>query len=655
MTFVAAPLLLGLVLVAIPLWLHRTHREAPRRGFSSLFLMRAAEEPVHAERTLRYLVLLALRCAVLAAAALAFAGPLLSGLLREDPGATGGDEGRVPLVVLDRSLSMARPGVWDEAVGLVGRVAADGAAVVVGAGADLELLAASPASIAPEAARLGFGGLVSRVAAVAANLPQAGTGFAVHLVSDFQATAVPDRFNALIEGGTLPLTVHPVGGAEDNWAVESLRLSEDEAIARIASHADTRREAGVALRIEDTVVGRTTVTLSARARKEVRFALPANAGEAAQDIGVVVLLEAPDALPADDMARAVLRARRSSVLAIVASRDAAADYLAAAADAAGLPFAPIRISGRGGTGEWPPGVEVAALLDPGGLTADLSRRVSRLLAGGGGVLLAVGPRTAGAGSIPFVEQAVQRTVPTHAGGAGVVVEDPGHPAAGEGWSDVAIFRNVVPAEPNAAEPILSLPDGRPLLAEYRVGPGRVLVLYTGLEREWTTLVVRPAFVRFVADALRYLGNDLGALEALAGAPVQVPAASVQVFDAEGARVLGLASTADRPTVRLSEPGFYTVRTPGRSTLLAVNVDPRESDLRVADPALLARWQDAIGAEAAGSAPIAGTGGEPDVADQGLPLGIWLLGLLALLLVVEPLVANVGRATGLLRSARSAPA
>ena len=642
MTFVAAPLLLGLLLVAVPLWLHRTHREATRRGFSSLFLMRAAEEPVHAERTLRYLVLLALRCAVLAAAALAFAGPVLSGLLREDSGAGGREDGRVPLVVLDRSLSMARPGVWDEALRHVERLAADGAAVVVGAGAELELLTASPGSIAPQASRLGLGGLVSRVAAVAANLPQRETGFAVHLVSDFQASAVPDRFNALIEGGTMPLTVHPVGRAEDNWAVESVRLSGDEAIARVASHAEARREVQVALRVADAVVDRTTVTLPPRGRTEVRFALPPGTEAAGEDTGLAVSLESTDALPADDVARAVLRARRSSALAIVATRDAAAEYVAAAAEAAGLPFEPIRVGARPDSGDWPASVELVALLDPGGLSADVSRRVSRLVAGGGGVLLAVGPRAAGAGMLPLVEQAVERTVRTRPGDARVVVEDAGHPAAGDGWRDVAVFRSVVPVEPAAGEVILSLQDSRPLLAEHRVGPGRVLVLYTALDREWTSLVVRPTFVRFVADALRYLGNDLGALEAVAGAPLHVPAASVQVFDADGARVLGLASTTDRPTVRLSEPGFYTVRTPGRSTLLAVNVDPRESDLRVADPALLARWQDAIGAEAAGSAPVVGPGAEPAVAERQQPPGIWLLALLALLLLVEPLVANVGR-------------
>ena len=274
-SFVAAPLLLGLLLVAVPLWLHRTHREAPRRGFSSLFLMRPAEEPVHAERTLRHLVLLAVRCAVLVAAALAFAGPVLSGLLREDGGSGGADDGRVPLVVLDRSLSMSRAGVWEEAVRRVEQLVADRAAVVLGAGGELEWLADSPGSTAPEAAHLAFGGLASRVAAVAANLPQSGRGFVVHLVSDFQASAVPERFNALIEGGAWPLMVHRVGEAEDNWAVESVRVSGEEVIARIVSHADTRREVGVALHVGDAVAGRMMLALPPRGRTEVRFALPA--------------------------------------------------------------------------------------------------------------------------------------------------------------------------------------------------------------------------------------------------------------------------------------------------------------------------------------------------------------------------------------------
>ena len=196
-----------------------------------------------------------------------------------------------------------------------------------------------------------------------------------------------------------------------------------------------------------------------------------------QDVGIVVSLESPDALPADDVARAVLPARRSSALAIIASRDAAAEYVAAAAEAATLPFAPIRVGGRQDSQDWPADMELVALLDPGGLTAEVSRRVSRLLAGGGGVLLAVGPRTAGAGMLPFVDQAVERTPRTHAGGARVVLEDADHPTVGDGWRGVEVFRSLVPVQPTAGETLLALEGGRALVGGTpgRIGAGAGLV------------------------------------------------------------------------------------------------------------------------------------------------------------------------------------
>ena len=199
MSFLAAPFLFGVLLVAIPLWLHRRHVDAPERGFSSLFLMRAAEEPIRAERRLRHLVLLAARCAVLVAAALAFARPMLPGWGFGDGfgggfGADGGlgETDRTQLVVVDRSLSMSRPWVWSEAQDRV-RELTDGRAVLVGAGAELELLGAARGAM-PGAGRLDFAGLLSRVDGLAGTLPDAEAGFDVHVVSDFQASALPARF-----------------------------------------------------------------------------------------------------------------------------------------------------------------------------------------------------------------------------------------------------------------------------------------------------------------------------------------------------------------------------------------------------------------------------------------------------------------------------
>ena len=662
MSFLAAPLLAGLLLVAVPLWLHRTSRAAPERGFSSLFLMRAADEPVHAERSLRYLVLLAARCALLVAAALAFARPVLSMLGPQDScvetagEACAADSGsaadRIRLVVLDRSLSMRRPAAWEGALQRVEKLVAEGPARIVAAGAELELLA-TVRGASPGAGRLDFAGLAARLDTLAASLPEGGSGVEVHIVSDFQASAMPARFNALIDGGRWPVTLHPVGAPTDNWSVESVRVERDAVVARVASHAETQRDLRVSLRIAGVEEERVAVTLAPFARTEAHFPRPASLAEDADDVAVEVALESGDALAGDNLRRWVHRGRQSHPLPIVASARSGtgADYLAAAVDAAALPVAPLRIDTLDAEASWPGGTGVVALIDPGTPSEPVMRRITRHLDGGGGVFLAVGPRVSSSGRVPFLDQALEAGDGRRRTNARVVVEDPGHPAAGDGWPEVEVSRSLVPVDADTGRTILALEDGRPLLVEHPVGRGRLLVLYTALDREWTSLVVRPAFVRLVGDALRYLGNDPGALQAVAGEAVSVPASSVQFFDADGARVLGLASTTGRPTVRFREPGFYSAHTPGRRALVAVNVDVRESDLRPTDPAVLARWQEAAGAvpaEAPTRSAFAGTGAEARLR----PLAPWLLGLLALLLLVEPVCANLGsRLRPLLQFAR----
>ena len=649
MSFLAAPLLAGLLLVAIPLWLHRTSRTAPERGFSSLFLMRAAEEPVRTERSLRYLVLLAARCALLAAAALAFARPVLSMLGPQDgcvetageacAAGSGSAAHRMRLVVLDRSLSMRRPAAWEAALQRVRELVAEGPARIVAAGAELELLATEH-GVSAGAGRLDFAGLAARLDTLAGSLPKGGSGFEVHIVSDFQASAMPARFNALIDGGRWPVTLHPVGAPTDNWAVESVRVERDAVVARVASHAGTRRDLLVSLRIAGAEEEHVAVTLAPGARVEARFARPASLADA-DDTAVEVALESGDALAGDDLRRWVHRGRQSHPLPIVASARSGtgADYLAAAVDAAALPVAPLRIDAMDAE-TWPAGIGVVALIDPGTMSEPLLRRVARHVEGGGGVFLTVGPRTSNGGRLPVLDQALEAGDGLRGTNARVVVEDPGHPAAGDGWAEVEVFRSLVPVDADTGRTILALEDGRPLLVEHTVGRGRLLVLYTALDREWTSLVVRPAFVRLVSDALRYLGNDPGALQAVAGEAVSVPASSVQFFDADGARVLGLASTTRRPTVRFGEPGFYSAHTPGRRALVAVNVDRRESDLRPADPAVLARWQEAAGADP-GDAPTSSSFARTGAGLRLQPLAPWLLGLLAVLLLVEPVFANLG--------------
>ena len=76
------------------------------------------------------------------------------------------------------------------------------------------------------------------------------------------------------------------------------------------------------------------------------------------------------------------------------------------------------------------------------------------------------------------------------------------------WRDLTVFQVVKRAEPETGEVILALDDDTPLLVEYPLGAGRLMVLTTALDPEWSSLVVRPAFVVFMANLLGYLAEDL---------------------------------------------------------------------------------------------------------------------------------------------------
>ena len=278
------------------------------------------------------------------------------------------------------------------------------------------------------------------------------------------------------------------------------------------------------------------------------------------------------------------------------------------------------------------------------------------------MLTFVGPRTRRARSLPFVGEVGSTVFNTN---LQVVVRDGGHPLAAGGWSAVSVDQALV-LPTGLGQPILSLVPragestgspqpgsarglplateggGLPMLVEQRLGPGRMVTLLTALDREWSTLVLHPAFVGFVANAVDYLAGEF-VRSGRAGEALPVTSGNLQLFDADGTRVLALGDTTGGSgnVLRVSEPGLYTVRMPGRETLLAVNVDPRESDLAPVPADLLERWQAAAQrgtAPASARSAEAATAGEP----RQNPLAPLLLALGLALLIAESAAANVGR-------------
>ena len=629
MSFVAGAFLLGFAALAVPWGLHRMNERAPAQTVvASLMLMREVEEPLHTRRKLAHRALLALRLALLAALVLAFAQPVVE----SSAGFIAADRARpARLVVLDGSFSMRRAAVWSEALatarGLFDAEAGDRA---VYAGERLTVLP-DFAAVEPGWSRFDFVGLPDRLAAIVAALPEPAAGWEFHIVSDFQASAIPERFNALA-GGIWPFVLHPVGGFESNWAVESIEVSEQRIGVVVASFAALGRALTVRYAGEQA-----DLHLAAGSRQRATFALPPSAhSQTAHEI----VIAAADALPDDDVRRFVLPAAQSATIAVLAENaDAnALGFLAAALEASGAKPTVVQ-----GSTDWPSSPAALVLLDPGELGPAMQRRVERHLQQGGGALLIAGPRTRRLGRLPIGGDALATRVSVSAGRR-VVAADASHPIAGEdwaeGWQDVSVERYLTLAAP-ARETILALAgDGEavggvaPLLVERSFGKGRLLILLTALDRTWSSLVLRPAFVGLIGNAMDYLAGRRP-LHANAGEPLALPGASAQIFNAEGARALALSETGGRPVARVDSPGVYTVRLPGRETMLAVNVDVRESNLRPVPTTFLERWQEATEQQAPAASP------QPASAPAYRELAPWLLALAAALLVAESLAANIG--------------
>src|SRR5262245_11353141 len=200
-----APLfLIGLLGIGVPLWLHRFARDTrTKEPFASLMLLEPSRIHQSREHTLRYLLLLALRIALLVLIVLAFAQPSL-------PWRTPPLEGRdrtLHVIVLDTSLSMREGERWSRAVekarALINALRPADQAMLVTADSRVRVvkgpvnqsaadeLRTALSGVQPTAARLDYGMLMTSAPSwIGTERP--ATVF--HLITDLQQTATPLQF-----------------------------------------------------------------------------------------------------------------------------------------------------------------------------------------------------------------------------------------------------------------------------------------------------------------------------------------------------------------------------------------------------------------------------------------------------------------------------
>ncbi len=680
--FLAPLLLTGLLAIALPLWLHRVARANPtQHPFASLMFLEPSETQRTAKRTLRYWLLLAARILLLVLLVLAFAGPLVSpSVVPERAG-----NARLHAIVLDGSMSMQHSDRWQRAVEAAeavinGASSGDRVMLVSAVGRriqvvreptpanDVGAVRAQLRTLAPGVERLDYGLLMSTAKAW---LGDAGMPVQLHLISDLQQSASPLRFADLEPPPGTQLVIHDIArdSALDtnvNTFVRSAAIATNDArklLARIATNSPRAERREVILSVDGKEVARRPVEFAAvpAALSPAQLGSEGGAAEtppaapAVRDLEVEfpdlalgagahrieVDIEPKDAIASDDRYFAILQNSDPKVLLI--ARDTSSDesaYFGAAIESLSAPRLVVDKQAAAAVD----GLQLAnyamiVIADVNALSSTAQSRIKEYVAGGGRLLMAVTPGIARQ-KPALLEDVNIGEVVTKPAQVGAVQSS--HPILrnASDWHRVRFFR-YLQVRPAATDKVLvALEDRTPVLIERQQDNGRVLLLTAPLDRAWNDLPIHSLFVQFIADAARYLvEQDPTTQTARVGGPVLTgltAASGGQIFDPQGNRVLALGEVAAVDRFIPDQAGFYEIRGAGGQKWLAVNVDPRESDVTRLPDAQVERWQ-------ALKAPPAATDAGTTTADDGAPvkrsIGYLVLLIAALFVVVELLMAN----------------
>jgi hypothetical protein len=652
-----APLtLLGLLGLAIPLWLHRFARKTDtKHTFASLMFLESSDVQRNRRQELRYWLLLLARLLLVLLVVLAFAGPQW-----RVPVKAGAAGAALHVIVVDTSLSMRYAGVWDRALeqaqSKVTQVRGGDRMMLVAADHRLRVLkeaafagdsgafVAAIRDLKPGESRLDYGALASGATGWGA---APGERVVVHLITDLQSSASPLRFADLQLPPDVQLDLVDVGApAAQNLRVAGVSVSErgNEALVRIEGDAAALTGRTLVLEVNGAERGRRVLSPRSTLPDVQRFEIG--------DLGpgehrLAARLSPADDLPGDDAWFSLVRRVQPKVLLVASSASADdATYLRAALQSLAEPRFDVEVATASALATRSLSEFAAVVISDGGVLVGAPEQgLRKYVEAGGAALLTLGPRALQQRTVPLsgAELATGRARAAGDAPARVAEVEQSHPVLREtgAWRSIRFFRHVPVIAPAGAQVLLRFEDGAPLLFEQSLAKGRMLTFASPLDRAWNDLAIHPLFVRFIAESTAYLAGARAApATATVGSAFESDLArrgSGQVFDPAGRRTMMLDAASNGPRLVPELAGYYEVRGGGRSDFIAVNVDPRESQLARMDEATVKRWQ-ALQAARPSSAPAA-TAASAQPRERIIPIWFWLLLAAAALAFLEPLVAN----------------
>ena len=664
MSLLAPLFLLGLGLLALPIWLHRLQTDDPEREvFASTMFLEPSQKRVHVRKQLQHLLLLLMRLLFLALLVVAFAQPIF----RLDNLIGAQTTNRHHLIVMDTTASVSASSVFGDM-----RDQAEDIVNAAGQGELIQLFRFGPSLTAvtdpttskPESNSAiesmevrdvagGFGDLMTALSRLDWSQPLA---YEVHILSDFQKTSLPDRYADLIPdlpaAAQINFNFYSVASSETgNWFIESVREEDQGLRINIRGHQTPEETIDLSLKVgnEPDTLLQVAVPESGRATLFV----PNLAYEAGFN-AVTIQILSQDALALDNRFHLVVdRSPPEPVLLLTANPFApAANYLSAVMSSVGKDISNQRAYR----------IEAASLSefdvrtleryswvivdDIGTLSGIYSDSLNDYLASGGALFAATGEQTLNLSQLPVSgHQLLATDLSTENQFQAVSrIDQSHHMLTGlEGWSDIRFSRAInleLQPEDNV---LVSLEDGTPLLIEQRLAQGKSILFTSSLDNQWNNLPVKPLYVSLMAQAANYLsdanslkpqqyGGDLFSLQ-------DISDGAGQLVDPNGQAVLELGNTRQPGAHTLDKIGFYQIFTLAGESLVGVNVHPDETDLTQLDESEFENWKQALAGVSNAEQPTQSASLNIEQAGSQRELWLWVLCFAALLLLSESLFAN----------------
>ena len=569
-SFLSPLFLIAAVAAAVPIVLHLFHRKTEVViDFPAVRLLKRAPAQQHRRRRLRELILLALRVAALILLALSFARPYVAGAIAPA-------SAPVSVVALDTSMSLSAPGQFERArhaaVQAVEKAPSshavalvtfnDMATIAVAPTSDRRAIAAAIAQAAP-----GAGGTRYRTALARATEAIGDRDGRVVIVTDLQQAGWDSN-----DAGGLPdgidFEVVAIAPPATNLAITSAERRDRRVLATVQNYGKDPASLDARLVLNGKELARKPMTIAASTAADVELtgAFPSSGG-------ATVVIDDKAGYQADNN-RFVVMDPPPAVSIVVLVADPAGTrggiYMERALSVAGggREFRVDVIDGREFSTRTPETFSsLGAVIVLGTRTLDRAGRelVQRYLAGGGQVLLTLGPDV-DPGTLPAVLGLDVGVVPEaqRVTGVTMIPSDSRHPIfrpfliPSGALADVQVDQYRRLNDQPGRVVLARFTGGHSALTEQAVGQGRLLMFTSDLDNQWSRFPLNPAFVPFVVETARYLSKgrqqrrDWVLPDVPAGA---APAPGVVLIDAKTPRARWVAINAD---VKESSPAAMAV-------------------------------------------------------------------------------------------------